>query len=314
MTGRPSILLVTTMNEMVANLAFPSSRIGLRLLGTRENRQSGAFYGYSLSVIACGIGWLLRDYKLISPEDGLGYWLGIIGGSMMLVLLLYPLRKRIRALRFLGGTQQWFRMHMILGVLGPVLVLYHSNFQLGSFNSRVALYCMLLVAGSGVIGRHIYAHIHNGLYGRKTTLRDMRSDLTESLEKNQGLATLLPTLTQRLEAISAQVQGDAVTGRLTCKDSLLWSARRYLVWISLLMDARRDLKRQSESSAAIAKDLPRLRKASRIFIGNFVGLTSRVAQFTLYERMFSLWHILHMPFFFMMIISALAHVLAVHMY
>lgn len=302
------------MNEIVADQVFPAGRIGHRVLGTRATRQSGAFYGYSLTIIACGIGWLLRDSNMISPEDGLGYWLGIVGGSMMLVLLLYPLRKRIRALRFLGGTQQWFRMHMILGVLGPVLVLYHSNFQLGSFNSRVALYCMLLVAGSGVIGRHIYAHIHNGLYGQKTSLKEMRTDLTLSLEKSQGLATLLPTLTKQLETLSTQVQGDAVTGRLTTGASILWSVRRYFIWTSLLLTAHRELKLRSDASPAIARDLPRLRKTSSTFIRKFVRLTSRVAQFTLYERLFSLWHVLHMPLFFMMIISALVHVLAVHMY
>lgn len=302
------------MNEIVADHVFPSSGIGERIFGSRETRQSGAFYGYSLTIIACGIGWLLRDQNLITAEEGLGYWLGITGGSMMLVLLLYPLRKRIRALRFLGGTQQWFRMHMILGVLGPVLVLYHSGFQLGSFNSRVALYCMLLVAGSGIIGRHIYAHIHNGLYGQKSTLKEMREDLTVSLAKSQGLATLLPTLTKQLETLSMQVQGDAVTGRLTTGASILWSAKRYFVWASLLMTARRELRLRSGTSPAIAKDLHRLRKTSRTFIRNFVSLTSRVAQFTLYERLFSLWHVLHMPLFFMMIISALIHVLAVHMY
>lgn len=302
------------MNELVADRVFQSSRLIERFFGTRENRQSGAFYGYSLTIIAIGIGWLLRDQNLISPEDGLGYWLGIVGGSMMLVLLLYPLRKRIRALQFLGGTKEWFRMHMILGVLGPLLVLFHSNFQLGSFNSRVALYCMLLVAGSGVIGRHIYAHIHSGLYGRKTTLKDMREDLSQSLEKSQGLATLLPGLTAKLDALSAEVQGDAITGHLSTRASLLWSVRQYFVWASLLLTARHELKRQAAVSPAIARDLRRLRKTSRSFISGFVRLTGRVAQFTLYERMFSLWHVLHMPLFFMMIISALLHVLAVHMY
>jgi hypothetical protein len=302
------------MNEIAAPRFVPSRRLGGRLFGTAETRQGGAFYGYSLTVIACGLGWLVRDQALINPEEGTGYWLGIIGGSMMLVLLLYPLRKRIRALRILGGTKEWFRMHMILGVLGPVLVLFHSNFHLGSFNSRVALYCMLLVAGSGVIGRHIYAHIHNGLYGRKTTLKDMRDNLTKSLESSHGLATLMPALAAKLEALSAQVQGDAVTGRLTTRASILWTAKQYFVWASLLLTARQELRRHAATSPALARGLPRLNKSSRLFIGRFVRLTGRVAQFTLYERLFSLWHILHMPLFFMMIISALFHVLAVHMY
>ena len=302
------------MNELALNAAFSSGSFRVRIFGTRQSRQSGAFYGYSLTVIAIGVGWLLRDRGLITPGDGLGYWLGITGGSMLLVLLLYPLRKRIRILRFLGNTAHWFRVHMILGVLGPLLVLYHSNFQLGSFNSKVALYCMLLVAGSGVIGRELYARIHRGLYGRKTNLKELRDDLARSLDESQGLATLMPKLTAKLEALSTKMQGDSITGSLSTVTSLLWTIERYFVWISLLITARSELKARAVESPTVARDFRRLRKSSSIYIRSFVRLTSRVCQFTLCERLFSVWHVLHMPLFFMMVISALIHVLAVHMY
>ena len=59
-------------------------------------------------------------------------------------------RKRFRFLQILGATRHWFRLHMIFGLLGPLLILYHSNFHLGSFNSRVAFYAMLLVAEMSV--------------------------------------------------------------------------------------------------------------------------------------------------------------------
>lgn len=302
------------MNDMALDRVYARSRFNERMFGTSESRQSSAFYGYSLTTLAVGIGWLLRDYGLINPEEGFGYWLGIVGGSMMLMLLLYPLRKRIKLLRFLGSTQKWFRAHMILGILGPLLVLYHSNFQLGSFNSRVALYCMLLVAGSGIVGRHIYAHIHRGLYGRKSNLTELRADLTKSLENSHGLATLLPALTAKLETLATEVQGCAVTGTMDTGTSLKWTFKQYSVWFSLWVTARRELKARASESTTVARDYRRLRKASSAYVRRFVRLTGRVAQFTLYEKMFSLWHVLHMPFFFMMVISALLHVLAVHMY
>ena len=53
----------------------------------------------------------------------------IIGGSMMLLLLLYPLRKQARFMRNAGPVKLWFRMHMTFGVLGPVCILYHCDFQ-----------------------------------------------------------------------------------------------------------------------------------------------------------------------------------------
>ena len=48
--------------------------------------------------------------------------------------------------------------------------------------------------------------------------------------------------------------------------------------------------------------------------GEWSVLSGRVAQFSLYERLFALWHILHLPIFFLMVLSAIVHVVAVHMY
>ena len=302
------------MNELAINRFAISPTFSERFFGTRETRQGSAFYGYSLTLLALGVGWLIRDRNLITAESGTGYWLGIVGGSMMLLLLLYPLRKRFRALRVLGSTSAWFKTHMVFGVIGPVLVLYHSNFQLGSFNSQVALYCMLAVALSGVIGRYIYTHIHRGLYGKKTNLHELRQDLVRSLEQSHGLASLMPEFSARLTRVASEVQGDAITGTLGTRASLWWIVRQYFVWWSLHRTAMRELRLSALTSDAIMQDLPRLKKTTARYIRRFVALSVRVAHFTLYERMFSFWHVLHFPLFLMMVISALVHVLAVHMY
>ena len=194
---------------------------------------------YILLALAILAGYLLRDISFITPESGLGYWLGIIGGSMMLALLLYPLRKRLRFLHIMGPTRHWFRMHMAFGLVGPLLILYHCNFQLGSVNSKVALYCMLLVAGSGIVGRHFYARIHRGLYGRKTSLRDLQQDLAVSNEKSHGLATLMPELVARLDTMAEELQGCRVTQTLGIRRSLRWTFTHHFTHLSLWLTARR---------------------------------------------------------------------------
>jgi hypothetical protein len=40
----------------------------------------------------------------------------------------------------------------------------------------------------------------------------------------------------------------------------------------------------------------------------------RVAQFTAYERLFALWHVLHVPFVYLLVLTACFHVFAVHAY
>lgn len=269
---------------------------------------------YILLALAILAGYLLRDISFITPESGLGYWLGIIGGSMMLALLLYPLRKRLRFLHILGPTRHWFRMHMAFGLVGPLLILYHCNFQLGSVNSKVALYCMLLVAGSGIVGRHFYARIHRGLYGRKTSLRDLQQDLAASNEKSHGLATLMPELVARLDSMAEELQGCRVTQTLGIRRSLRWTFTHHATHLSLWLTARRELKDAALNSSVVQGNYSRIMRSASKFIRDYMAIVGRVAQFSFYERLFSLWHILHLPIFLLMVLSALFHVLAVHMY
>ena len=279
-----------------------------------QRRTETPVRGYILLALAITAGYLLRDVTFITPEAGLGYWLGIIGGSMMLALLLYPLRKRLRFLHFMGPTRHWFRMHMAFGLVGPLLILYHCNFQLGSVNSKVALYCMLLVAGSGIIGRHFYARIHRGLYGRKTSLRDLQRDLARSNEKSHGLVTLMPELVARLDAMAEELQGCQVTRTLGIRRSLRWTFTHHVTHLSLWLTARRELKRAALNSSVVQGSYSRLMRSASKFIRDYMALVGRVAQFSFYERLFALWHVLHLPIFLLMVLSALFHVLAVHMY
>jgi hypothetical protein len=302
------------MNETVLDRPIATPQPAAPPARKRVKRGNGALRWYSILATFIVAGWFLRDLKLVTPEEGVGYWLGIIGGSLMLMLLLYPLRKRIRFLHRLGATKHWFRMHMILGLVGPLLILYHSNYQLGSFNSRVAFYCMLLVAGSGIIGRHFYAAIHRGLYGRKTSLQELQADLRASVDKSHGLAKLMPKLVTRLEKLSSDLQSDRIRQTVGIRRSLKWTFTHTLVRLSLLWTARRELRLAAVRYPVVARERKRIYKTAARYIRDYTVLTGRVAQFSFYDRLFGLWHVLHLPIFFMMVLSALVHVLAVHMY
>ncbi|RMF97708.1 MAG: transcriptional regulator [Gammaproteobacteria bacterium] len=300
------------MNEAaMAVAAKPTAR---RSWGEIVFSARGAAVGYALAVLAVIIGWLLRGRLPIDAEAGVGYALGIIGGSLMLILLLYSLRKRVRWLRRLGATRYWFRGHMMLGILGPVLILYHCNFSLGSLNSRVALYCTLLVAGSGLIGRYLYAKIHQGLYGRKNSLRQLTQQLQQSSERIEHSTGLIRELRLRLVALAEEAMNPpegllhSFTHPIAMGIKTRWLRHR-LYWI-----ARKELTARSLVSPAIERHLERLLDVTAKFLDQHLVLVRQLAQFGFFERLFSWWHIVHVPFFLMMIVSGLLHVLAVHMY
>jgi len=116
----------------------------------------------------------------LTPEAGVGYGLGVLGAVIMLTLLLYPLRKRWRALQRWGAVRNWFRVHMILGIVGPVCIALHCGLRPGAANSRIALVAMSLVVASGIVGRYIYAQIHHGLYGSRASLVELSLELAAS--------------------------------------------------------------------------------------------------------------------------------------
>jgi hypothetical protein len=280
--------------------------------GSRKSRD--ALYGYSILVATLIAGWLLSDQKLVDPNEGLGYWLGIIGGSMMLLLVLYPAGKKSTILRRLGMVKHWFRIHMILGLVGPLLVLYHCNFSVNAINSTVALYSMLAVTISGLIGRYFYTRIHRGLYGKRASIEELRTEITDAVKNSRGLAAILPKFIDELHRVSAKLMGDQYTRSISIRHSLSWTLKYYYVRLRMHLLINAELKELATSSDAVRNNSKNLRHTANKYAADQVAMMRQVAQLAFYERLFSLWHVFHMPLFLLLIASALAHVLAVHMY
>ncbi|MGI9304752.1 MAG: transcriptional regulator [Gammaproteobacteria bacterium] len=272
----------------------------------------------SVSYVAVGVvlylGWEARDEGHLTAETGLGYWLGIVGGSMMLVLLLYPLRKKVRFMHALGPIRHWFRMHMIFGVLGPVLVLFHASFKFGSFNSSAALVATLLVATSGLFGRYFYSKIHYGLYGKCATLRRLTQDTQATREKLKENTTYAPRVIGRLETFEQAA--------LCPPKHLLHSTTRFLVigssaWWTYLVLARllrRDLRKEARARQWTARQERWVYRVMKQHIALHLAMVRKIVEFSFYERAFALWHVLHYPLFLILVGAGLIHVFAVHFY
>lgn len=287
----------------------PGAWPALRSLYARH----GARAGYALAAATVWLGWVGRDQRNINAEYGLGYALGIAGGSLMLLLLLYSVRKRARWLARLGETRHWFRLHMILGIVGPVLVLYHCNFELGDLNSQVALTCTLLVAGSGIVGRYLYAGIHHGLYGSKAELQELSAELQKAVAGG-SVGNLVGPIRDELASLDRRVLAppETVGASVALYLRLGWETRR--TRRRLLGEARRELMRKALTSPAVDQHADRLGDTIARYVAEHLGRVRQVARFNAFERLFALWHVVHVPFFLMMILSAVFHVFAVHMF
>lgn len=253
-----------------------------------------------------------------------GYNLGLTGGIMMLLLLLYPLRKRWPLLENLGFLPTWFKWHMVLGILGPLFIIFHSTYHVyiplihptGSINAAVAMYCMLLVSGSGTFGRFFYTKIHHGLYGRQATVDELYAEM-EQTGDIKSMFSFAPHIEQQLQAFHDEAEkyaketgyGFISFARIGFKSAVL--SRRLPAELHQVMRAQ---GAEKHFNADQIKAMEKLFEEYQDKITSYLHAVRDAAQFHTYERLFSWWHIFHVPLVFMMVFSAFYHVYAVHAY
>jgi hypothetical protein len=269
---------------------------------------------YSVITILVLAVWHVSKMRLFEAGDDTGYWLGVAGGTMMVLLFTYPLRKHFKFTRKWGRVKWWFVVHMLLGVGGPLLILLHSTFRVGSLNAAVALYSMLAVAISGVIGRFIYARVSRGLHGEKASLKDLQRRAGMQQENARSRLAFAPEVEAQLKAFELK-ELNSSAGWLTYFRQVFWlPVQQWMVYKSCSDQLRRTLRTLAKRNSWTASDFVTRKKHAKLLVRQYLDSVTRVAQYNAYERMFSLWHIAHIPFVYLLVLSAVVHVVAVHAY
>jgi len=263
---------------------------------------------FALIVFLAWAAYKVATGKYYTPRSNFGFYLGVVGSLMMLALLAYPLRKHVRFMQRWGALKHWFRWHMIMGIVGPTLILFHSTFHLRSLNATVALVSMLGVVISGIIGRFIYTKIHYGLYGRRATLGKIQTEFAGHSNDAKSRLHFAPRVEQWLQSFERD--------SMQLDRSFIWhlfspltiGSKRIILSFRCARELRRILKteRHPEFPDGASKAIQ--------LASSYLRECERVAEFSTYERFFSLWHILHIPLIYLLAASTIFHIIAVYMY
>lgn len=258
--------------------------------------------------------WPVYKGMLFKSGSGFGYYIGIIGSVMMLLMLLYPVRKHMRFAQNWGPLRYWFMMHMTFGIFGPLLVLFHTTFHVKSMNATISLFSMLLVASSGLIGRFIYTRIHHGLYGVKSDLKGLQQAVDANQKKVNTVLLEAPGISDQLQQfriMSSTREGSSLSR--AWKFMTLGRQRRKLQ-ASCSEDLRRAVVQLARPQGWNQEQQDQHWQEATSHVSDYLGAIQQAAQYSAYERLFRLWHILHTPFVWLLAISAVVHVIAVNMY
>lgn len=259
--------------------------------------------------------WKFTRLGWYKSGDDVGYWMGVAGGVMMLLLFAYPLRKHVKWMQGFGQMKYWFISHMVLGLGGPLTVMAHTNFELRSMNATVAVVSMLVVVASGLLGRFVYLQVNQGLGGHRESAASLARLIGDEKRASESLGRLAPKMIAELAEHGRRVEEEhsAKAGAL----GRAWSVFGLpFECIATVEKCRAKLREdmQGDLGKLSADEREKARGKMLDFAKQYVEATRRVAAFAAYSKLFSLWHILHVPFVFMMVVCVLVHIAAVHIY
>jgi len=113
-------------------------------------------------------GWL-------RPGRGLGLALGFAALALVLVNLLYLLRRSGR-LR-LGSLRAWMTSHVLTGCLALAAAILHAAMAPRDTPGGHAFWALAVLVVTGAIGRYFYAHVPRAANGRELELKEARRGL-----------------------------------------------------------------------------------------------------------------------------------------
>jgi dihydropyrimidine dehydrogenase (NAD+) subunit PreT len=129
-----------------------------------------------------------RD-RFLRPSGIWGHGVGIVATLVMLMNFLYPMRKRIGSMSRMGSVPMWLVFHVSIGLVTPLVILYHAAFR---FNNMIATFTygsLLVVVTTGIIGRYIYSMVPGTSGLRSGELADLQrswNDLLTAIRSDMG--------------------------------------------------------------------------------------------------------------------------------
>jgi hypothetical protein len=230
------------------------------------------------------------------PGGSWGHGMGIAGGAMLLLLFLYSARKRGR---FTWGTlPHWLNVHIMFGILGPMLVTLHSAFKFKGIVS-VSYYSMMAVMASGIFGRYLYLQIPRALTGGELGLGEIQKRKKEMDDRLEGEFGLTEDEVRELERILGLERGRKM-GFLKAMLSFPVTA----VWRRIRIPA---LRRKVRILTGDTRPGQEQRIAGIIIDRATLAHKEQFLQTT--QRVFYYWHVIHKPFAIVMILIMFVHII-----
>jgi len=234
-----------------------------------------------------------EDFWELKPGGSTGHALGVAGSSLMVIMLVYSLRKRVPRLRGLGQLKLWLNFHIFCGIAGPLLVILHSSFKVQGLVA-LSFWSMIIVALSGFLGRYLYQQVPRRRSGDELTLtetQELSATLGRRLVDEFGLEP------ERLEEVEHLATRGLEQPQGLARVLLTLPWQGLAVRLRLLSFFRR-------LGPLPGKPLRELRRT----LARRAILERRIRMWSDLQRLFYYWHLFHKPFAVIMYLFMVLHI------
>jgi hypothetical protein len=233
------------------------------------------------------------EYRLLNPAGTIGHGYGIVGTAMIATNLLYLVRRRFAKVlpNWLGSMKAWLNAHVFTGLVGSLLVVFHSAFQLRTPIAALTSVSLAIVVGTGLVGLYLHALVP------KAGLQPLKARLAE-------IAPLLPGFVHRVDEF---VQATPAT-KLPADASFLRALVTIPRWV---LDAR--TRRHGLVKAARTDKVFRVlestdRRLARSFLVELGDLAAAEVDTLAGSALMRSWRSLHRFLALVMLVSVSLHI------
>jgi hypothetical protein len=233
------------------------------------------------------------EYRTLRAAGLLGHGYGIVGTGLILTNLLYLVRRRF-AKHFpdwMGSVKAWLDMHVVTGLSGSLLVLFHSAFQVRTAIAAVSAASLAVVVGTGLVGLYLHALVP------KTGVRPLTGRLAE-------VKSVLPGMAQAIEDYAAKISPT----RLAADASFLRTLFTMPRWLLEARARRRGVKRAARGDKiyrVLARNEPKL---ARDLLAELEDLAAAEIDVNAVGALVRTWRSLHRFLAILMMLTVTVHI------
>jgi thioredoxin reductase len=241
-------------------------------------------------------------HALLHPARGIALWLGILAVLLILVNLLYLVRRSPRINWTFGSLKVWMSSHVATGILALLAAMLHGAMRPGSSPGGHAFWTLALLFVTGAIGRYFYAYVPRAANGRELELAEVRERLTRiSEEWNEGQREFRRRAQAEIEAL---VEARQWRGSFFGRVAALFRGQRDLHrLLSFLADEGRD-EGIPEDQIRDTLDLARRAHRTALMAGHYEDL----------RAILGTWRFLHRWIALLMVLLVILHIVHAFLY